>query len=89
MEAGESLQKKHSQELLGVWPSTPTHQILNAKCNILSPRHCFDEAKCPSPPGSIGIIFVTQLYVYSEEIVCHQSVPNTHTYLLAYGTTYL
>ena len=36
----------------------------NAKCNILSPRHCFDAAKCPSPPGSIGIIFVTCMYLY-------------------------
>ena len=28
MEAGESLQRKHYLELLGAWPSTPTHPIL-------------------------------------------------------------
>ena len=44
------------------------------RINILSPRHCFDEAKCPSPPGSIGIIFVTQLYVYSLDFCAFHDV---------------
>ena len=56
MEAGKSLLVKHSQELLGAWSSTPN---LNSKCNALLPRHCSNAAKCPSPPGSIGILSVT------------------------------
>ena len=40
MEAGESLQRKFYQELLGACPSTPFHPTLNVI--ILSPRHCFD-----------------------------------------------
>ena len=42
--------------------STPTHRTLNSKCNALLPRHCSNAAKCPSPPGSIGILSVTLCY---------------------------
>ena len=37
-----------------LWSSTPTHPTLNSDCS--------NAAKCPSPPGSIGILSVTLCY---------------------------
>ena len=40
MEAGELPLMKHSQELLGAWPSTPTPPILKNVSKCLSPPLC-------------------------------------------------
>ena len=71
----------------------PLIQLWISKCNVLSPQHCFDAAKCPSPPGSISIIFVTICWCgsFHDVSVClYETSTTSYIYrnVHAYGMLY-